>query len=100
MNNFCAFASPLTNFPKSASLNDKVTADFLPSGAVPLPALPASLRSMCQDSWAPDAFLRVKAKMAPPFLMASARSVEEIRAAFMASKAEDDGKLAVGCLVS
>lgn len=25
MNNFCAFASPLTNLPKSASLSDSVT---------------------------------------------------------------------------
>jgi hypothetical protein len=50
---------------------------------------------MCQDSWAPVLFLRVKAKMAPPFLMASSRSVEEVRAAFMASKAAEEGNLAV-----
>jgi hypothetical protein len=98
INNFCAFASPLTNFPKSASLNDIVTADFLPSGAVPLPALPLSLRSMCQDSWAPEVFLRVKAKMAPPFLIASARSVGEEREVFMASKAMEEGKFAGGCV--
>jgi hypothetical protein len=54
---------------------------------------------MCQDSWAPEVFLRVKAKMAPPFLIASARSVGEEREVFMASKAVEEGKFAVGVLV-
>jgi hypothetical protein len=44
-------------------------------------------------------FLRVKAKMAPPFLIASARSVGEEREVFMASKAVEEGKFAVGVLV-
>lgn len=95
INSFCAFASPLTSFPKSASLSDMVTADFLPSGAVPLPAFPLSLRSMCQDSCAPFEFLRVKAKMAPPFLIASLRSDSSERAELMASKAAEEGKFAV-----
>jgi hypothetical protein len=42
--------------------------------------------------------LRVKAKMAPPFLIASARSESEERAEFMASKAAEEGKLAVCCV--
>jgi hypothetical protein len=42
--------------------------------------------------------LRVKAKIAPPFLIASARSESEERAEFMASKATEEGKLAVCCV--
>jgi hypothetical protein len=42
--------------------------------------------------------LRVKAKMAPPFLIASARSESEERAEFMASKAAEEGKFAVCCV--
>jgi hypothetical protein len=53
---------------------------------------------MCQDSCAPEGFLRVKAKMAPPFFIASARSESEERAELMASKAAEDGKLAVCCV--
>jgi hypothetical protein len=60
-----------------------------------LPALPVSFRSMCQLSCAPLLFLIVKAKMAPPFLMASFRSASLERAELMASKATEEGKFAV-----
>lgn len=97
INSFCAFAFPCTNFPKSASLNTNVTAAFLPSGAAPWPTVPVSLRSMYHDSCAPALFLRVKAKMALPCLMASLRSAsEEERERAISSKAAEEGKSSGG----
>ena len=94
MNSFCAFALPATSWPKSLSLRINVTAAFLPSGAGPLPTVPLSLRSMYHDSSLP-AFLSVKEKMAPPFLMASLRSAsEEERERAISSKAAEEGKSA------
>lgn len=67
--------------------------------------MPVSLRSMYQDSVVPPAFLSVKAKIAPPFLMASLRSAsEEEREVEMASKAAEEGKSAgervrVSCVI-
>ena len=92
INSFCAFALPCTSLPKSASLSCSVTAAFLPSGATPLPTVPLSLRSMYHESVLPALFLRVKAKMAPPFLMASLRSAsEEERERAISSKAAEAG---------
>jgi hypothetical protein len=92
INSFCAFALPCTNCPKSLSLSTRVTAAFLPSGANPLPTVPVSLRSMYHESVSPEAFLSVKAKMAPPFLMASLRSAsEEEREREISSKAAEEG---------
>ncbi len=71
----------------------------LPVGLVPspLPTLPASLRSMCQLSVSPALFFRVKAKMAFPCLMASARSASlAFRDSLMTSKAAEAGKASVG----
>lgn len=101
INKLCAFVFPVTIFPKFSSDNDNVTSAFLPSGATPLPTVPVLLRSMCQaDSW-PEAFLRTKAKMALPFFMASLRSAsEDWREVFIASKAAEEGKEAVGGYVS
>lgn len=96
INSFCAFALPATSLPKSASLRTSVTAAFLPAGAAPLPTVPDSLRSMYHDSSLP-AFLRVNAKTAPPFLMASWRSASEAeRAREISSKAAEAGKSAGG----
>jgi hypothetical protein len=93
MNMFCAFAFPLVNFPKSASLSDKVVVAFLPSGASPLPTVPLSLRSRYQDSVSPAGFFNVKAKIAPPAcLMAALRSDSVERTEEMASKAAEEGK--------
>jgi hypothetical protein len=98
MNSFCAFALPCTNCPKSLSLSTSVTAAFLPSGASPLPTVPVSLRSMYQESVSPAVFLSVKAKMAPPFLMASLRSASEAeREREISSKAAEAGKDSSGC---
>jgi hypothetical protein len=92
INSFCAFALPCTSLPKSASLSCSVTAAFLPSGATPLPTVPLSLRSMYHESVLPALFLSVKAKMAPPFLMASLRSAsEEERERAISSKAAEAG---------
>lgn len=65
---------------------------FFPSGAEPLPTFPLSFRSMYQSLVSFCAFLSVKAKMAPPFLMASFRSESSDSAEEMRSKAEEDGK--------
>ncbi len=66
----------------------------------PLATLPVSTRSMCQLSVSPAAFFNVKAKTAPPFLMASFRAASLLlMALLMASKAADEGKLS-GCSVS
>lgn len=65
---------------------------FLPSGAVPLPTVPLSFRSMYQSLVSFCAFLSVKAKTAPPFLMASLRSESSESADEMRSKAAEDGK--------
>jgi hypothetical protein len=93
MNSFCAFALPWTSFLKSASDNTSVTAAFFPSGAAPLPTVPVSLRSMYHDSCAPALFLRVKAKIALPCLMASLRSAsEDERERAISSKAVEEGK--------
>ena len=48
---------------------------------------------MCQLSVWPEAFFKVKAKMALPFLMASFRSASfDLSESLMRSKATDDGK--------
>ena len=65
---------------------------FFPSGALPFPTVPLSLRSIYQSLVSFCAFFRVKAKMAPPFLMASLRSESSERAEEMRSKAEEEGK--------
>jgi len=90
INSFCAFALPATNCPKFLSLIDNVTVAF--SGGAPLPTVPVFLRSMYQDSSAPASFLRVKAKMALPFLMASLRPASSVERDWdMASKAAEEG---------
>jgi hypothetical protein len=90
INSFCAFALPLTSFPKLSSLMLNVTVAF--SGGAPLPTVPVFLRSMYQDSSTPAAFLRLKAKMALPFLMASVRPAASVeREVEMASKAAEEG---------
>ena len=71
---------------------DDIPLAFFPSGAAPLPTDPLSLRSMNQSLVSFWAFLSVKAKMAPPFLMASLRSASSERAEEMRSKADEDGK--------
>jgi hypothetical protein len=68
---------------------------FLPAGAAPLPRVPVSFRSMYQACSLPALFLRLKAKMAPPFLMASLRSASLWRADAMASKAAEEGNASV-----
>lgn len=74
---------------------------FFPSGAVPLPTVPVSLRSMYQLSCAPEPFFNVKAKTAPPFLIASLRSAsEEERAEEMRSKASEAGNCSARKIVS
>lgn len=91
MKSFCAFAFPVTSLPKFSSLSDSVTEAFL--GGAPLPTSPVSFRSMYQDSVAPDAFLRSKAKIALPFLMASLRPASSFLSEdAMASKAAEEGK--------
>jgi hypothetical protein len=96
INSFCAFALPATNCPKSLSLSTSVTAAFLPSGAVPLPTVPVSFRSMNHESVSPEVFLSVKAKMTPPFLMASCLSAGELERDWeMASKAAEEGKASI-----
>jgi hypothetical protein len=93
----CAFALPAINFAKSSSLSCSVTEAFLPSGASPLPTTPSSLRSMCQEAVSPLGFLRVKAKMAPPCLMAVFFSEgSDWREEFMRSKAVEEGKASGG----
>jgi len=93
MNNDCAFAFPETSFPKFSSDKDNVTFAFLPAGASPLATSPFSFRSICQLSVAPELFFNVKAKMALPFLMASARSASlDWSESLIASKAADEGK--------
>jgi hypothetical protein len=47
---------------------------------------------MCQAASSPAEFLSLKAKMAAPALMASARSLVEEREEAMRSKAVEDGK--------
>lgn len=66
----------------------------------PLPTSPLFLRSMCQLSVSPAAFLRVKANTALPCLMAVFFSAGSLRAELMASKAADEGNLSVGDRVS
>ena len=62
----------------------------------PLETAPVFLRSMFQLSVSPAAFLRVKAKMALPCLSASLRSASlALRAAWIASKAAEEGNLSV-----
>jgi hypothetical protein len=96
MKSFCAFALPATSCPKSFSLNTNVTLAFLPSGAAPFPTVPVSLRSMCHFSTAPAGPFSSKAKMLPPFLMASFRSASlEERDAEITSNAAEEGKSAV-----
>lgn len=64
-----------------------------PSGAVPRPTVPLLFRSTYQLSCLPSAFLSVKAKTAPPFLIASLRPASsEEREEEMASKAVELGK--------
>jgi hypothetical protein len=59
--------------------------------------VPVSLRSMYQESVSPAVFLSVKAKMAPPFLMASLRSASEAeREREISSKAAEAGKESEG----
>lgn len=120
MNSFCALAFPETSFEKSSSESWSVTRRmsaraasqrfptiivsnhrglglcnvplaFFPSGAAPFPTVPVSFKSMCQLSVLPSPFFSVKPKMAPPFLMASLRSLSSLRASAIRSKADDDG---------
>lgn len=72
----------------------------LPDGARPVSTLPVSFRSMYQLSCAPSPFLRVKAKIAPPFLMASLRSASSDKAEAIRSNAADDGQASFGNNVS
>jgi hypothetical protein len=125
MNSLCAFALPLTSLPKSSSESDRVTvfqksqplicaerqllATFqecssqqngnAPVGFSPrpLPTSPLFFRSICQLSVSPALFFNVKANTAFPCLIASFRSASDAwRAALMASKASDEGKLSIG----
>ena len=112
MYSFCAFALPAMSFANWSSAKMRLTErlicqpdamlqviekgnlppGFLPSGARPLPTVPVSFRSMCQLSCSPCSFFSVKAKMAPPFWMASLRSASLERADAIASKAADEGQ--------
>ncbi len=66
--------------------------DFFPSGARPFPTSPFSLRSMCQLSVSPFAFLRVNAMIAAPSLMAACCSfLSAVRESLMTSKAAEAG---------
>jgi hypothetical protein len=101
INSFCALALPATNCPKSLSLSTSVTAAFLPSGASPLPTVPVSFKSMYHESVSPEVFLSVKAKIAPPFLMASLRSASEAeREREISSKAAEAGKDSEGVVLA
>ena len=65
---------------------------FSPAGLVPCPTVPADLRSMYQLCSLPSLFLSTKAKMAPPFLMASFLSASlAFSASLMRSKAWEAG---------
>jgi len=75
---------------------DNLPFAFLPVGAVPLPTLPVSFRSMYQSLVSPLPFLSVNAKMAPPFFMASFRSASSERAEEIRSKASEEGQAPVG----
>ena len=50
---------------------------------------------MCQSAVSPLSFFKVKAKMVPPFLMASFRSASSASAEEMRSKAAEEGKASV-----
>src|SRR6266516_1807097 len=118
MNNLCAFAFPVTSFPKSSSERMRVTKHILgqhvvlyivlrntpshvadsspsvvlPSGPVPLPTVPDSFKSTYQLLVSPALFLSVNAKIAFPFLIASFRSVSSaLRALLMRSNASEEG---------
>jgi hypothetical protein len=55
--------------------------------------VPVSLRSIYHESVSAAGFLSVKAKMAPPFLIASLRSASEAdRERAISSKAAEEGK--------
>lgn len=89
MNSLCAFAFPVTNFPKSSSERLSVTVGLSPS---PLPTSPLLLRSMCQLSVSPALFFSVNAKTALPCLIAALRSAsDEVSALLMTSKASEEG---------
>lgn len=127
MKSFWALALPATRSAKSASESCRVTGRLSafcacvafsplqigvaarmnaasegadePLGLVPrpLPTLPVSLRSMCHDSVSPPAFLRVKAKVALAWEMASLRSSSlELSVSLMTSKAAEAGNLSAG----
>lgn len=117
MNNRWALAFPATRAPKSASESVRVTANNSgfpllaklkgteggsedpPVGLSPrpLPTSPLFLRSMCQLSVSPAAFLRTKAKTALPCLMASLRSASlAVSALLISSKAAEAGNLSAG----
>ena len=120
MNKFCAFALPEYSCAKSLSERFSVTAAvsahtapsnaqqpvsiardedlplaFFFSGAEPFPTVPVSLRSTYHSLLSPSLFLMLKAKMAPPFFMASLRSLSSERAAAMSSKAAEEGQASV-----
>lgn len=62
----------------------------------PLPTSPLFLRSMCQLSVSPAAFLRVKAKTALPCFMASLRSASlAVSTLLISSNAAEAGNLSV-----
>ena len=65
---------------------------FFPSGAAPVPTFPLSFKSMCQSAVSPAGFLSVKAKIAPPFFIASFFSASSERAEERRSKAPEEGK--------
>jgi len=72
--------------------------NHIPVGLSPKPfdTSPLVFRSMFQVSSSPALFLRTKAKTALPCLIASLRSAsDDCRAAFMSSKAAEEGNASV-----
>lgn len=75
--------------------SDAIPSASLPDGPVPLPTSPFSFKSMYHVAVSPCAFLSVKAKRAPPRLMAALRSTSSpAREVAMRSKASEAGKVA------
>lgn len=72
--------------------NKNVPSALHPSGASPFPTSPLVFKSINQLSVAPDLFLSVNAKTAPPFFIASFRSAAlDWRELWIRSKAAEEG---------
>lgn len=76
--------------------NKNVPSALAPLGACPFPTSPLVFKSMNQLSVAPDLFLSVNAKTAPPFSMASFRSAAlDWRELWIRSKAAEEGNASI-----